>query len=264
MTNGNVQLMFQQADLLYRQQRFEECLIIIEQLEIQSPGNRDILYLKALSLAALGRFRESCDLCSALRGQFQDNRMEQLEIWIRQRSSIPPSPPSPPMETVYTSPIEGVAQAPGASGTPGISSRPLGIPSENRYYGLSQGPFGNQSLQPETPASAVTCARISLYAAILALILGFIAFVLMPAPQPSGDGFQSAPEAWMLLIPAMSIISSIAAVAVGFFGVGKNNRINRGQAIAGIILGFLGIGLMTCCFLVMFGALLMAAAPSEL
>lgn len=67
---------FQKADELFLQEKYEESLHLLQRLNREFPRQKHIMYSAALCLEQLGRAQESIALCEQLIERFQDERAE--------------------------------------------------------------------------------------------------------------------------------------------------------------------------------------------
>ncbi|HUW62333.1 MAG TPA: CDC27 family protein [Candidatus Bathyarchaeia archaeon] len=73
---------FKQAEALYANRRYEEALKLLENLDLNFPNTKNILYPKALCLAALGRKDEAATACDSL-DILQDARAQVIRDQLR-------------------------------------------------------------------------------------------------------------------------------------------------------------------------------------
>lgn len=77
---------FKQADQLFRDERYQEALTVLEELNQHHPNAKNIMYPAAMCLDKLGRSQEALPLCDHLIQSFQDPRAEALKADIEGRS----------------------------------------------------------------------------------------------------------------------------------------------------------------------------------
>lgn len=121
--NQEANLLWQQAVTMYREKKYSDALSILENLEKLSPQDKNILFQKALCLAALRRFDETQALCLKLKGQFTDARVEELEQWIN-RNAQPYH--TRRFEELKAETLPSQAQAQTASTGPATPIQPIG------------------------------------------------------------------------------------------------------------------------------------------
>lgn len=66
MRDRDAEVLFREADSLFRSKRFEEALAILDELDAAFPSVRHIMVPRARSLAELGRYDEALALCDAI------------------------------------------------------------------------------------------------------------------------------------------------------------------------------------------------------
>lgn len=118
---------FKQAATLYHEGKFETALAMLEELALDHPHHKNIMYSKALCLEGLRRGTEAMELCDELVVHFQDERALDLktkllsmsdsfginrDIGGKERISISKLP-GPRMRSVTRDTIKGNAAASG-------------------------------------------------------------------------------------------------------------------------------------------------------
>mgnify|MGYP006277860129 CR=1 FL=1 len=226
--------MFEEAMSLYDQERYEEALDILDQLDMAFPGNKDVLYQKAMCLASMGRHDEAMNLSMQLKGQFQDNRIEEMQKWIEQQVNLS---------------MKGSIESGGGE--------------EDISKDITQRDPGTEE-QPDQPGGAwppgyredhltklVMRANISFICSVAAVIMGLLAFGMIMA-------FAEKPEAPPIIdvsilgLFVLSGVLCILGIIFGILGMGRANNKNRWKAIAGLILGILWLASLMCCFFLIF------------
>lgn len=91
MDQQQAQQKFQQADTLYREKRFDEALVVLNELDLSFPNNENVLYPKALSLASLRRNDEAIEICDQLSVILGDPRGAKLKSNISGQTSTTPA-----------------------------------------------------------------------------------------------------------------------------------------------------------------------------
>ncbi|HNR32289.1 MAG TPA: tetratricopeptide repeat protein [Candidatus Hydrogenedentes bacterium] len=97
MSNGNAKQQFQQAGQLYQAKRYAEALKILDDLARDMPGNTEVLYARAMCLAAAGHTAAAVELCKMLSRVYGDPRGNQLRAQLMQRAQ--PAAPAPKRQT---------------------------------------------------------------------------------------------------------------------------------------------------------------------
>ena len=69
---------FQRADDLFTEKRYREALTLLDELDREFPGKKNILYPRALCLAKVGDFRKAREIAERLVEAFDDPRAERL------------------------------------------------------------------------------------------------------------------------------------------------------------------------------------------
>lgn len=69
---------FQRADDLFTEKRYREALALLDELDREFPGRKNILYPRALCLAKVGDFRKAREIAERLVEEFDDPRAERL------------------------------------------------------------------------------------------------------------------------------------------------------------------------------------------
>ncbi len=70
---------FRESDTLFREGRYHEALVYLEELDHLFPNSKNVLYPKAMCMDRLGRIPEALALCDQLIAQFQDPRAQALK-----------------------------------------------------------------------------------------------------------------------------------------------------------------------------------------
>ena len=78
MEKSEAEELFHEADRLYREERYEQALAIIDRLNVAFPDKHRLLYPKARCLAHLGRIEEATEICEHLLEDFHDDRAVEL------------------------------------------------------------------------------------------------------------------------------------------------------------------------------------------
>lgn len=86
MDGATSQRKFQEADQLFQGGRYQEALVILEELNASFPNAKNIMYPAAMCLDKLGRSQEALPLCNHLIQAFQDPRAESLKAEIEGRA----------------------------------------------------------------------------------------------------------------------------------------------------------------------------------
>ena len=81
------QVKFKEADQLFNAARYQEALVLLEDLNRQFPNTKNIVYPAAMCLDKLGRSQEALPLCNHLIQQFQDPRAVALKADIEGRAT---------------------------------------------------------------------------------------------------------------------------------------------------------------------------------
>ena len=95
---------FQAADALYKQQRYQDALRILDELDMKFPNTRNIMYPRALCLHALGRSDEALNICEFMLVLFNDTSSQELKARIHAEKTVPP-------DTVRTRGAAGAGRA---------------------------------------------------------------------------------------------------------------------------------------------------------
>ncbi len=74
--------MFAQANILHREKRYLEALQVLDELDAENPFTQNIMYPRAMCLAALDRKDEALQVCESLEVLFQDARARKLKVEI--------------------------------------------------------------------------------------------------------------------------------------------------------------------------------------
>ncbi len=82
MSTIDAERKFGQATALYREKRFPEALQLLDELDSDRPLTKNIMFPRALCLAALGQNDEALQVCESLEALFQDNRAHELKARI--------------------------------------------------------------------------------------------------------------------------------------------------------------------------------------
>ncbi len=69
---------FQRANDLFAEKRYREALALLDELDREYPGKKNILYPRALCLAKVGDFRKAREIAERLVEEFDDPRAERL------------------------------------------------------------------------------------------------------------------------------------------------------------------------------------------
>lgn len=80
---------FKRADVLFREERFAEALVLLTELDAIHPNTRNILVPMALCLDRLGREEEALPMCERLVRQFADTRARELLERLRLPRALP-------------------------------------------------------------------------------------------------------------------------------------------------------------------------------
>jgi hypothetical protein len=280
MTNEEINLMFQQIVALYKEKKYDQCLAMLENLESSLPQNKDVLYHKALCLASLRRFDEASACCLNLKGQFSDNRVEELEQWIMRNT---PSTVSKRFQEIKSEgnamqgardpQAESRAMPPSGAQT---SMSPFMVPTmfcpkcgtendKNSYkcswcggvlhpapQTIESGPF-TSSPQLEKLEKR---ANISFLTAIIGWLCGSLVFGLSAIIGAEGKEPSPAIAILVLGLLGISFLLCIISVIFGIMGMKADNTVNRWKAIAGLVMGILGVGSMACCFFLVILAII--------
>ena len=99
MESADPKQKYQQADRLYREKKYAEALAILDELDRTYPNTKNILYLRALCFAALGRVYEAGLLCNRLTKEFRDSRGEELKTKLATRRARDAQPRTEPTRT---------------------------------------------------------------------------------------------------------------------------------------------------------------------
>jgi len=75
--------LFNQADGLFQQGRFQEALVVLDQLNAAYPRTRNVMFPRALCLEKLGRLAEADTVCDEMIQRFQEPRAQALKEQIR-------------------------------------------------------------------------------------------------------------------------------------------------------------------------------------
>lgn len=70
---------YKESDTLFREGRYHEALVYLEELDRLYPNSKNVLYPKALCMDRLGRIPEAVALCDQLIAGFQDPRAVALK-----------------------------------------------------------------------------------------------------------------------------------------------------------------------------------------
>ena len=278
-------LLWQQALALYKEKKYGDSLAILENLEKLSPQEKNILFQKALCLAALRRFEEAGMLCAQLKGQFPDSRVEDLEQWIGQsapsyhprrfeelKAETTPTPTPAAAESqnqTRAMPPIGEALKAAALGKMfcpqcryendtsnyrcsrcGSLLRPSGQPSPSASFA----PFAPSDLLSKLEKRANLSFLFALLGWLASLMILVMALILGPK-NPSDVESNTLLGAVAIFLFIASIVLCVLAVIFGIMGMKKENRVNRWKGIVGFVMGLLGILSIGCCFiLVLFVA----------
>ncbi|MBN1901200.1 hypothetical protein JW926_07750 [Candidatus Sumerlaeota bacterium] len=267
MTNEEINQTFQQIVALYKDKKYDQCLSMLDSMEASFPRNKDVLYHKALCLASLRRLEESMGYCQSLKGQFSDNRIEELEQWIIRNT---PKAGVGQFQEVHGEGnfIQESSQRQTTTSAPQSKMFCTGCGAENdknNYRCIRCGSILHApapAMQMETAASSPLLenlekrANISFTTAIIGLVFGCLALALSAIIGAEGSE-PSPPVAFLILgILFITFVFFMASVIYGFMGVKAANTVNRWKAIAGLTIGVLGIGSMACCFFLVLLALI--------
>ena len=74
---------FQEADALFKQQRYQDALRILEELDAAFPNTRNVMYPRAQCLYALGRTGEAMQVCDFMMALFEDASAQELKARIQ-------------------------------------------------------------------------------------------------------------------------------------------------------------------------------------
>jgi len=69
---------FQRADDLFAEKRYREALVLLDELDQEYPGKKNILFPRALCLAKVGDFRQAREIAERLVEEFGDARAQRL------------------------------------------------------------------------------------------------------------------------------------------------------------------------------------------
>jgi len=273
MNNEETNALFQQSMAFYQEKKYEDALRITQQLEQLLPQNKDVLFQKALCLAALRRFDQALGYCKNLENQFEDSRVRDLQVWIAQNS-----------QTFHKQRFTDIKQEAGAIDTEGPTEREIkidlvesqaekqSIPGEgmifcpkcgsendkNNYRCGRCGEILHQKDQPVTPFHPGATpdieklekrANISFITALLGWLCGLVILAMGSLINPQNESVEPILGLIVLLLFGLAIILCIVSVVFGILGMKRANTKNRWKAIAGIIIGGLGLASMVCCFL---------------
>jgi hypothetical protein len=280
MTNEEISRMFQQVVALYKEKQYDQCLGMLEKMEIALPQNRDVLYHKALCLASLRRLDDAMACCQNLKGQFSDNRVEELQQWIVrntpssvskqyqeiQGESAVMRDTTQPQTQAGSQPLSKAPVSPPPSGGATMFCPKCGTENDRNNYKCSwcggilhpspqpmeTGPF---SPTPQVEKMARN-ANISFWIAIIGWFCGTLVFGISAVIGAEGNEPGTAIYILALGLMGLSFILFIGSVIFGIMGVKADNTINRWKAIAGLVMGILGVGSMGCCIFLVIVVLL--------
>lgn len=272
MTNEEINLMFQQIVALYKEKKYDQCLAMLENLEASLPQNKDVLYHKALCLASLRRLDEAMACCQNVKGQFSDNRVEELEQWIVRNT--PPTVSkrfqeirsernvwegaSEPQAELHAMPSSGAQPSTTPSRDSAMFCPRCGTENDKNNFKcswcgnllhtpaqpLETGPFSSSPLLDKLEKRA----NIAFITAIIGWLSGSLVFGLSAIIGSGGKQPGTAISLLVLGLLGLSLVLCIISVIFGIMGMKSDNTVNRWKAIAGLIMGILGVGSMACCF----------------
>jgi hypothetical protein len=87
MNKKQFEARFRAADTLYREQRYNEALLILDELDVQFPNTRNILWPRAGCMYRMRMFDEAEKVCETLIALFNDERAMKLRKKARKRSA---------------------------------------------------------------------------------------------------------------------------------------------------------------------------------
>ncbi|MDZ4860021.1 MAG: hypothetical protein SGI88_13670 [Candidatus Hydrogenedentes bacterium] len=105
MSTNDADRKFGQATALYREKRYPEALQLLNQLDSDLPLTKDIMYPRALCLAALGQKGEALQVCKSLEALFQDARARDLKVRLEGDPKLAPSPGTPAQGAIRSTSI---------------------------------------------------------------------------------------------------------------------------------------------------------------
>ncbi|MCC6153658.1 MAG: hypothetical protein IT367_07855, partial [Candidatus Hydrogenedentes bacterium] len=102
MSKQEAEQKFARANALYRQKRYPEALLLLNELDAEQPFTKNIMYPRALCLAALGQNEEALQVCESLVALFDDARARELQARIEGVEK--PAPHGGPPATTMSKP----------------------------------------------------------------------------------------------------------------------------------------------------------------
>ena len=85
MTKAEAEKKFADADRLYREEKFGEALVLLNELDRTFPNDRNIMYPRARCLSKMDRYEEALDLCNQLILMHNHDRAQDLKSRILER-----------------------------------------------------------------------------------------------------------------------------------------------------------------------------------
>ena len=161
MSNRPAQQKFQRADALYKDQRFEESLAILDALDKKHPNNRHILFPKARCLAELQRDPEALELTQQIIERFDYTPAKELQTYLQQRQPAVPSFDLEDLDNISMPGVPDIADAADVGGGISIPNLLDDIPVTAK----APPPLPAQSTSPEwVPVAAWIGLAVASYA----------------------------------------------------------------------------------------------------
>lgn len=85
MTKAEAEKKFNDADRLYREEKYGEALVLLNELDRTFPNDRNIMYPRARCLSKMDRYEEALDLCNQLILMHNHDRAQDLKSRILER-----------------------------------------------------------------------------------------------------------------------------------------------------------------------------------
>lgn len=101
-----------EAERLFEEENYVEALKLLNELEVENPGEKKVAYGRAMCLAKLGHFADAMLLCDELLARYRDEKAkilkEKIMKWAEETTELPkPIPIEKEEAKRFTSPIWG-------------------------------------------------------------------------------------------------------------------------------------------------------------
>ncbi len=159
---------YRMALMFYRTERYEDAIAILDDLALQYPDSKHVLYALTKCFLKVGRYQEARDLCRELITRHEDERAQDLLVRIGDRkdtykpqTAFREAPPDLPADVTFETGVKQSNSPPQIS-TPAddttsswMSSTPTGLMSGSDP-GSAPGPGGHYSSPPAATTSVFT------------------------------------------------------------------------------------------------------------